>query len=579
MEKIQYKPVVRTQDTFEYHARLIAKYRLKIRQFAEDMWGLTPQPCKPEYVTKMLELELASRETWQELSAEVNPEWFGDYNEETEEWEWYNFVKGEHITWQQNLLLMGIEKGAGGDASRHISVRSGHGVGKSSSCSWIILWFLYCYEDSICPVTAPTAHQMHDVLWKELSIWISRMKNKDIKELYIWQKGYLRIAYSPESWFARARTSTKENTEAIAGVHADHILIVVDEASGVPDQVYNAAEGALTSGNVFVVTIGNPVRTTGYFYNAHHKNAPDFQLFHFNGEESPIVDKKYVQSQAKRHGTKSAEYGIRVKGEFPGEDLMDDSGYLQLIPEAKITVVPAIEEPTVFVGHPVMGVDPSGEGKDTATIVLRDRFKTRKLWEETTSNPRHISERVLTFADRYNVLGENIVVDSFGVGADVGKEIAIATRGQFNVYSVLVGNNPKEEEAYNSHLFQRKENEVIITDKGDKKDMFLNLRALMYWRSRAWLYGGGVLVDNDVDNSKFKNELVVIKYKRSLHGNKIQLMSKKEMLKLRIPSPNIGDAFALTFLRDIEEDDYLSEEERERLREEENQVEDPFSIL
>jgi hypothetical protein len=100
----------------------------------------------------------------------------------------------------------------------------------------------------------------------------------------------------------------------------------------------------------------------------------------------------------------------------------------------------------------------------------------------------------------------------------------------------------------------------------------------MFFRSRKWIIAGGVLMDGNVDNSPFSNELQMIRYKRSLHGNKIQLMSKKEMLKLRIPSPNMADAFALTFLRDNAEV-RQSKAELERVWEEEEYVDDRFALL
>ena len=181
----------------------------------------------------------------------MSAEWFGDFEGEDEDgvmkWNWYRFEKGTHITWQQVMILLAVNKSRHALVSSLISVVSGHGIGKSATCSWVVLWFLYCFQRAQVPVTAPTATQMNDVLWKELSIWIKRMPTK-VQEIYDWKSDYVRIKYDPEAWFARARTSTKENTEAIAGVHSDYVLIVVDEASGVPEQVFNTAEGALTSG-------------------------------------------------------------------------------------------------------------------------------------------------------------------------------------------------------------------------------------------------------------------------------------------------------------------------------------------
>lgn len=598
------------EELIERNAQIIANWRMSIFQFIYDMWGLSPQPARPEYAIQWAEVQRASGETWQELANSVTAEWFGEkrseqinkqgeggkkgvsnsdwgtatkknyfsdnFEDDLDElnWTWYKFEYGKHITWQQSLILMGLEKASLGDAKRHLSVRSGHGIGKSALCSWVILWFLTCFWESQVPCTAPTSHQMHDVLWKELAKWISKMPDA-VQGNYDWTQGYLRMTQAPEVWFARARTSSKENTEAIAGVHADHVLIVVDEASGVPEAVFNTAEGALTSGNVFVILIGNPTRVTGYFYDSHNKNAADWQQFAFNCEHSPIVDREYVRRQATRHGKDSAEYRIRVQGEFPHEDVMDDSGYVQLLPRTKIMVEQKMDDLTRFANRKIMGVDPAGEGKDKAVWVIRDNFRAEVVHELPTTNPKEIAQHTLTLMDRYIVTdGNDIVIDSFGVGSDVGKEIAIASGGKVEVYTVLLGNTPSYEEQYNTTFFRRHLDEIDDNDM----DLYLNLRALAFFRARSWLVQGGMLVDKNVENSTFSNELQVIKYKRSLQGNKIQLMPKKEMFKLRIPSPNKADAFALTFLRDMD-DTPQTKEERERIMEEEEEMDDQFSLL
>jgi hypothetical protein len=539
------------------------------------MWGLTPQPVKPEYENRWREVYAAKGDEWKRLRETVSPEWFGDYDPVTREWTWYNYIKGRHITWQQTLVLWGVQKASQDKAPRHISIRSGHGIGKSALTSWIVLWFLYCWHNAQVPVTAPTSYQMHDVLWKELHIWLQRIQQEPAREAFEWYNDHIRMRSNPTEWFARARTSTKENTEAIAGVHGDHVLIAVDEASGVPEQVFNTAEGALTSGNVFVIMIGNPTRTIGYFFDSHHKNKGDWQNFNFNSEQSPIVDHEYVKRQADRHGVDSNEYRIRVRGDFPSEEMMDDSGYIQLIPDGKITIIPSLGiDRDIFIGRKTLGIDPSGEGKDKATFVLRDQFRARKLHDVVSTNPKELAELALTFIDRYKLRGENVVIDGFGIGATVGQNIAVATRGKVNVYTVLVGDSPKDAEKHNSEFFRRFPDE-LADEEGE--DLYLNLRALMFFRSAKWLHAGGRIIDDAVDNSPFKNELLTIKYKRTLHGNTIQLMSKKEMFKLRLPSPNIADAFALTFLLD-QELDMQTKEEKEAIAQEEA-VDDPFAVL
>lgn len=570
------------QQIAEAAAQKIAQYRKRIRLFIRDMWGLTPQPCRPEYTARYAELETATHERWEELKQEVGPEWFGTYDDTTGDWRWYSFVKGQHFTWQQNLVLMGVEKAVVGKAVPKISVSSGHGIGKSATCSWITLWYLYVFYECQVACTAPTAPQMHDVLWKEMSLWIGRMHDSDVKELYDWQHDYVRIKYNPEAWFARARTSSKENTEAIAGVHADNVALVVDEASGVPEQVFTTAQGALTSGKVLFIMISNPTRTIGFFFDSHHKNKEDWQTFQFDGEESPMVDKSYVTGIEKQHGRGSEEFGIRVSGVFPGEGVMDDSGYLQLIPRDKITIKLKGDLELPFLGRKILGVDPAGEGRDRATFVLRDKFKATLIHEMLTSNDKEIAEAVLGFIIHFDLDPSDVVVGAFGTGADVGKEVAIASAkdvkgGPFDIYTVMEGNTPEKEEKYNGHRFRRHDDELVNSEQhpDQYEDLYANIRALMYFRVRKWFMLGGYWLDTSVDKSKLGNEVVMIRYKRTLQGNRIQLMSKKEMLKLRIPSPNIADALALTFLRDIDDArDRQTQEERDAIEAEDRMTEE-----
>ena len=566
------------------HAVKIHGHRKSIRKFILDTWGLKPQPVRPEYQKQWDEVCRSSWKEWERAKKRVRPEWFGlkmgGGETEPETWHWYHpdgftttrseFLAKKQYSWQQNIILMGVEKAMSGDGPKKITTVSGHGIGKSTVCSWIILWFLYCFYEAQVPVTAPTSSQMHDVLWKELSIWINKMPD-DTKELYRWTSDYIKMNYAPDSWFARARTSTKENTEAIAGVHSDHVAILVDESSGVPEQVFETAQGALTSGNVLIILISNGTRTVGYFYDSHHKMKEDWQCASFNCEQSPIVDERYPADMAKQYGYNSQEYKIRVQGGFPDEDSMDDSGYLQLIPRNKIIVRLKTELDVPFVGRKILGVDPAGEGKDKCSFVLRDRFKAECIKEMQTINDKEIAEMVITLIYRYELDPNDVVIGAFGVGSDVGKEVAIASGGKFEIYTVQEGNAPKYEEEIHGQFFQRRQKELQNYDGKTKEwqDLFLNIRALMNFRAADWVIAGGQIVDVDED-SDFAEEGTRNRYKRSLQGSKVQLMPKQQMLKLRLKSPNKWDALALSFLRDLDVNDRQTQEEIDAIEEENN---------
>src|SRR5215204_1750661 len=139
-------------------------WQAHITAFIEDNWNLVPQPVKPEYADRVAFLIRTTWQEWEEAKKQFRPEWFEP------------FEKGRNVTWQQWLILLSIEKAIAKQASMRITVSSGHGIGKSALISWAILWYLGCHENAQVPATAPSADQMYDVLWKELSLWIGRMK-------------------------------------------------------------------------------------------------------------------------------------------------------------------------------------------------------------------------------------------------------------------------------------------------------------------------------------------------------------------------------------------------------------------
>lgn len=365
---------------------------------------------------------------------------------------------------------------------------------------------------------------MHDVLWKEIALWLGKMP-QFMRDKYEWTTGYLRITESPETWFARAKTARKENPEALAGVHGESVMFVIDEAAGVVDEIFNVAEGALTGENVLVLMISNPTRLRGYFYDSHHSDKRAWQTYQFSSEDSPIVDREFVQRILNKHGEDSDEYKIRVRGQFPAEDAVDDRGYVPLFLEKDIRETRGEVD---FV-NARMGVDPSGEGEDETVWVIRDRFRAKVLAKEKISTPKSIAEKTMTLAAQYDIPNLNVFMDTFGEGADSAIELA---NSGFRVNSVNVGKKPNDE------------------------NTFLNIRAEAFQRIKQWLKKDGELIA-----SPDWKELLDIRFKRNLQG-KIQIMSKQDMRKEGVNSPNVADALMLTFAE--EDNEYYNYEEELR---------------
>lgn len=132
-----------------------------------------------------------------------------------------NVLKVKPDKWQEECLQAIANNG-------RVAVRSGHGVGKTALESWVILWFLFTRPFPKIPCTAPTQQQLLDILWPEISKWLKRSELMD--SLFDWQKTKIQNRIFPERWFATARTASKP--ENMAGFHEEHLLFVIDEASG-----------------------------------------------------------------------------------------------------------------------------------------------------------------------------------------------------------------------------------------------------------------------------------------------------------------------------------------------------------
>lgn len=486
--------MVKTQKkTTKTDTERIQQYRLSPLPWIQDMLGLIPQPLK-----------IGMRDDLP--YEEYDPSMF------------VPFIKGKYLTWQQWLICRAVNYAMTGKAPRWISVSSGNGVGKTGIEAILILWFLFCWKSKI-GCTSPSADQLFDALWSEISLWIGKIKYEEVKNLYKWQTNYVQMVESPEKWFARARTARKEKPEALSGLHADNVMIVVDEASGVEEVVYKMGHGALTNKNTLNILISNPTRPIGYFYDTHHKDKEFWQCLVFSSLESPIVDTKFVELIRRKYGENSDEWRFQVLGAFPKEDAVDDKGYTQLLPSDDLRFA----DDDKLLGSLRLGVDPSGMGTNKTVIVLRDVHKAKVLLSQEKSDPTAIAMQVATIMEQYEIPATNVWLDSFGVGAEAYQKLA------------LMGHDV---------------NGINVDIDADDIETFLNKRAEAYWRAKNWCRQGGELVPHDG-----WEELLTIKYRRQMKG-KIQIMPKLDMQKLGIPSPDHADAFMLTF---VQEDYYPSQ--------------------
>ena len=468
-------------------------YRKDIFEFIYDMWGLEPQWPNTKNGKKWKEALRTNDSKRLKLS------------------NFKKFMMGRHITWQQTMILNAVNKAMNWKADKKISVRSWHGIGKSMITSIIVIWALFCFEESQVPCTAPTRDQLWDILRPEIKMWINRMP-KGYKELFDITGDYVRIV-GWDKRFARARTGRKENPEALAGVHSNSMVcLVADEASWIEDIVFAKSVGALTSPQWLMILISNPTRTTWTFYRSQNERDNGWQKLAFNSLESPIVNEEFVESQAKEYWLDSDDYKITVLGEFPDTDWIDEQGWMRLIKDEDINMTTDGN-----IKPDKLGVDPAGDGIDEGIMVGRNLFKAKILSIVKKSNAKKDAGMVNTLMTEHMMFDHQIYIDNFWVGANVSQELGLLGHrvNAINVWEVKRTRNKKR---------------------------FVNPRAEMYRNMREWILNWGLLVNN-----KRRKDLDMIYYRRNTAW-KIEIMGKKDMKKKFGKSPDAIDSLAMTFL-------------------------------
>ena len=174
-------------------------------------------------------------------------------------------LKVDHIEDWQLEVIRALDSG-----ETKLSIRSGHGVGKTCCVAWLAVHFLSFRDDVKVIVTAPSADQMKDGLIPEINKWISRMPEWMAASLDATSERVVRYPDDKNN-FISFRTARKEKPEALAGVHATHVMILVDEASGVEEAIYETGQGALSTPGSIAILIGNPTNPSGFFYKTQNE--------------------------------------------------------------------------------------------------------------------------------------------------------------------------------------------------------------------------------------------------------------------------------------------------------------------
>lgn len=390
---------------------------------------------------------------------------------------------------------------------------SGRGIGKSALVSWLIIWMLTTRIGSTVIVSANSESQLRSVTWGELMKWITmaihshwweKPATKLVPAEWITELVEKDLKKGTRYWAAEGKLWSEENPDSFAGAHNhEGMMVIFDEASGIPDSIWSVAAGFFTEAipDRYWFAFSNGRRPEGYFYDCFHSKADFWKAKQIDARDVEDTDKSIYAQIISEYGEDSNEARVEVYGQFP------NIGDGQLI--SVQTVDAAIErEPYKDVTAPViMGIDPAGKGKDFTCIQVRkgrDLLHTIRFKED---DAMAIVGRIISSIREYNP--KLVVIDEGGLGFGISdrlKEQGFAVRG------------------------------INFANRSSNKKKWRNKRAEIWCNMEEWLRTGHIPMDR-----KLKTELISQKYKYDSNGA-VQLVSKEEMKS----SPDSADALAMT---------------------------------
>ena len=417
--------------------------------------------------------------------------------------------------WQSEILTEIGEKLKSGELTTFSAIQeavaSGHGIGKSALVAWLILWALCTEVDAKGVVTANTENQLKTKTWAELAKWYSSCRYKH------WFKFTATALFSSDpsherKWRIDMIPWSERNTESFAGLHNEgkRILVVFDEASAIPDVIWEVTEGALTDEDTEIIWVafGNPTRNTGRFRECFGRFKHRWNTRQVDSRTVPGINKKQIQQWADDYGDDSDFFRVRVKGEFPR------SGNRQFISAEDVEEARKRDVDVPYGTAKIISVDVARFGDDKSVIALRHGRKLVELIKFRGLDTMQLSAEVAQILTKAKP--DATFVDGVGVGGGVVDRLR---QLGFDIIDVNAGASPDSM----------------------NKETHLNKRVEMWDRMRQWLKGADIPDDKDL-----LDDLIGIEYGFD-NKMRLQLEKKDDMKKRGLSSPDCADAVSLGF--------------------------------
>lgn len=367
--------------------------------------------------------------------------------------------------------------------------------------------------------TAPTKDQLFNALFPEVMKWFGKLPEA-LQILYDDKTESISLKANPAESFFRARTARQETPEALAGIHCDpgYVLLLADEASAVPEAIFEAAAGSMSQETATTFLLGNPTRTSGLFYKVHtflkkeQIGEDGWFTRHISQKDSERVSDDFARQIAQTYGEDSNAYRVRVLGEFPKSE--DDT----VIPFEWVEGARQRElDPPAIDATRVWGLDVARFGSNQSVLCERQSYYVPWTKAYKGLDTMQLCGRV---KELYNDLPEHmrpaeILVDVIGIGAGVVdrlRELNLPVRG------------------------------INVSETAAESARFKNVRAELWWKAREWFEGKKVRLGPKTPQI-LADELVSQRLDDPTTTGKIRLKKKERGAR----SPDYADAFILTF--------------------------------
>jgi len=418
--------------------------------------------------------------------------------------------------WQADVL------GAYDRGEPWIAIRSGHGVGKTTVLAWILWHRILCRFPQKTGVTAPSEKQLFDALWAEFQTWGKRLP-RTLQGLVEVKASSAELKAAPSESFISIKTARAEQPGALQGLHSDWELVVIDEASDVPETVWQAAQSSLTGPHPMAILTGNPLIPEGFFFRAHTALKDMWWTRHVPRSEirPDLEHDSYTQGIVAEWGRHSNPYRVRVEGEFP-------------ISEDDVIITFDLVEPAVTrdvqvprTAPVVWGLDCARFGSNRSALAKR---QTRQLlepirWWTKLEGPELAGRVQMEWDATPDFLRPVcICVDAIGMGgpiADSLRALGLPAR------------------AINTQELAALQNQ----------DRYADLRTQLWFEARTWFANRDCKIPavygKRIPGDDFIKELTSEHYDFRDRKGRVHAMTKDKN-----HSPDLADAFVLTFAVD-----------------------------